>query len=153
MSGLRLKIPPPIVALATAFMMWVVDRALPALTFAIPGRGAIAGGLAGVGVLVAVLGVVSFRRARTTLNPMTPGASSALVTRGIFGRTRNPMYLGLVVFLLAWAVFLSNFAALVLIPLFIVYINVFQIGPEELALGSLFGEDFIHYRSRVRRWV
>jgi protein-S-isoprenylcysteine O-methyltransferase Ste14 len=63
------------------------------------------------------------------------------------------MYLGFVLILLGWAAFLSNFAALALLPAFIVYINRFQIGPEERVLASLFPHEYPAYQANVRRWI
>jgi protein-S-isoprenylcysteine O-methyltransferase Ste14 len=103
--------------------------------------------------LVAAAGILEFRRARTTVNPMTPGAASALVVRGVFRISRNPMYLGFSVILLGWAVFLQSASALVVLVAFIVYIDRFQIQPEEHALEKTFGVTFRDYARRVRRWL
>lgn len=109
--------------------------------------------LAVAGGVVAGLGVVSFRRAQTTVNPLTPQAASSLVTTGIYRVSRNPMYLGMLLLLAAFAVFLANAAALIILPVFILYMNRFQITPEERALSSMFGPDFTAYTERVRRWM
>jgi len=84
---------------------------------------------------------------------MRPEKASSLVSSGIYKLTRNPMYLGLLLVLLAWAVFLSNALPFIFLPAFIIYINQFQIGPEEIALSSAFGQEFEAYKSRVRRWL
>lgn len=98
-------------------------------------------------------GVISFRRARTTVNPLKPETATALVTSGVYRYTRNPMYLGMLAILVAWAAFLASPAAL-LGPLgFWTYIQRFQIRPEEKMLTSLFGRAFTDYTSRVRRWL
>jgi protein-S-isoprenylcysteine O-methyltransferase Ste14 len=97
-------------------------------------------------------GVLTFRRAKTTVNPTTPAAASALVRTGVFRFTRNPMYLGLLLCLVAWAIFLSSVLALLSAPLFVVYMNRFQIAPEERALAALFGDSFAAYKRDVRRW-
>ena len=72
---------------------------------------------------------------------------------GVYTITRNPMYLGLAIVLLGWACFLSNALAFAFIPAFVLYMNRFQIGPEEAVLGGMFGEQYTSYRSRVRRWL
>ena len=150
---LNLKIPPPIVALLTGAAMWLAAVALPSLAFSFPGRQGAAVALALAGGAVAVAGVFSFRRARTTVNPLTPQAASSLVTTGIYRFTRNPMYLGMLLLLAGVAVFLGNVAALPLLPVFIGYINQFQIKPEERALFTIFGSDFTAYRQKTRRWI
>ena len=63
------------------------------------------------------------------------------------------MYFGLLLILTAWALYLSNVLPFLLLPVFISYINRFQIAPEERALTSLFGREFAAYQSRVRRWI
>jgi protein-S-isoprenylcysteine O-methyltransferase Ste14 len=87
------------------------------------------------------------------VNPMTPEASSALVVAGIFRWTRNPMYLGMLVVLIAWALWLSNALAFIVLPLFVAYLNRFQILPEERALQARFGAEFERYCRSVRRWL
>jgi len=155
MQFLELKVPPPVVALLMAIFMWLAARAVPTLDLIVPRR--IAVGLALLllvaGACVSVLGVASFRRARTTVNPLKPEKASCLVTSGIYRYTRNPMYLGLLLLLLGWAFFLANILAVIFLPAFILYINRFQIRPEEKVLASMFGQDFATYRSKVRRWL
>src|SRR2546423_13221222 len=111
MQPLKLKIPPPVVALLMAGLMWLVAHAAPRFVIVFPARRAIAGCLALAGLATAITGVVSFRLAGTTLNPVRPEKASALVTSRIYRMTRNPMYLGLLLVLLAWAVFLANILA------------------------------------------
>ena len=98
-------------------------------------------------------GIASFRQAQTTVNPLKPDTATALVTSGVYGYTRNPMYLGMLAVLLAWAVFLASPAALAGVLGFWWYIGRFQIRPEERALAALFGSSFSDYTSRVRRWL
>ncbi len=152
MNALELKVPPPLVALVTGLLMWWAAKLVPPL--ALPGvtRIAAAVALAGCGVGLAISGVLTFRRAKTTVNPTTPAAASALVRTGVFRFTRNPMYLGLLLCLVAWAIFLSSVLALLIAPLFVVYMNRFQIAPEERALAALFGDSFAAYKRDVRRW-
>jgi len=150
---LELKVPPPVVALLMAGLGWLASWAVPALGFVLPHRDAIAIALFLTGVCVALLGVASFRQARTTVNPLKPEKSSALVMSGIYRYTRNPMYLGLLLALLGWAFFLSNALAFLFLPAFILYMNRFQIAPEERVLASMFGQEFTAYLSKVRRWL
>jgi len=110
-------------------------------------------GLFLLGALTCLAGVRYFRRAKTTVNPMKPESASALVASGIYRYSRNPMYLGFLLMLLGWALWLSNASALLLLPAFVLYMNRFQICPEERALLSLFGPDYMQYRARVRRWL
>ena len=82
---------------------------------------------------------------RTRWSLATPFASHAI--------QRNPMYLNLLLYLLAWAVYSSSWLALLFVPVFVLYIDQFQIRPEERALSSLFGPDYVAYKGRVRRWL
>ena len=76
-----------------------------------------------------------------------------MVTWGVYALSRNPMYLGGLIMLLGWAVFLSNALAFLLLPGYVLYINRFQIAPEERALTALFGQQYAAYQVRVRRWL
>lgn len=153
MRALELRIPPAVVVFLMGAGMWLASIALPSLAFSFPGRRIVAVALALAGGFVAVLGVTTFRRARTTVNPLTPQAASSLVTAGIYRFSRNPMYLGMLLLLAGAAVFLGNAGALLLLPAFVVYMNQYQIKPEERALSALFGSEFTAYLQRVRRWI
>jgi protein-S-isoprenylcysteine O-methyltransferase Ste14 len=150
---LELRIPPPIVALLIAGGMWTVAHLPPILPLPELVRLLTAVVLVTMGVAVAVGGIVSFRRARTTVNPLKPETSAALVSTGIYSLTRNPMYLGMVLALFAWAVYLSSSWSLLGPVLFALYITRFQIIPEERVLDRLFGAPFAAYKKRVRRWL
>lgn len=106
-----------------------------------------------LGVGITVSGMLAFRRARTTINPLKPSATSSLVMNGVYGYTRNPMYVGLLLALTGWAVFLGEVLPLVALPVFVWYMTTFQIAPEERILSSAFGVQFTEYMRRVRRWV
>ena len=153
MRVLELKVPPLAVAALLAALMWLVSRLVPGLNFVFPGRELLALSFAIAGVIVILVAVASFRRAKTTINPMDLASSSSLVSSGIYKFSRNPMYLGFLLALFGWAVFLSNALAFVFLPAFIFYMNRFQIEPEEKALAGKFGQEFVDYKSRVRRWL
>lgn len=153
MPSLELKVPPPLVALAAAILMWFASSLTEPLRLPFGFRVGGALALAFVGLSISSAGIVRFRRARTTINPHKPSAASSLVSGGVYRFTRNPMYLGLLVTLLGWAVFLSNLFAALFVPLFAFYIDRYQIRPEERVLSSLFGAEYASYRSRVRRWL
>jgi protein-S-isoprenylcysteine O-methyltransferase Ste14 len=152
-NGLALKVPPLALVAIVAALMWVAASAIPRFDFVLPAKISSAVSLALIGVVTCLSGVVSFQRANTTVNPMKPGSTSSLIVSGIYRYTRNPMYLGFALVLLGWAVFLSNLAALALVAAFVVYIDRFQIRPEERALASLFPHEYPAYMARVRRWV
>jgi protein-S-isoprenylcysteine O-methyltransferase Ste14 len=153
MAALELKVPPLAVLLAAAAAMALAARLTPALTATFAAQGALAWALAAAGVAVALAGIAAFRRARTTVHPMHPENASALVATGIYRRSRNPMYLGMLLLLAAWSVLLGNALALAGLPAFVAYIDRFQIRPEERALRARFGAGFDAYARSVRRWL
>ena len=153
MPNLDHRIPPLVLVAAAALLMWLLARHLPETSIAVHGQRFAAIAIAALGVFVCVAGVLEFRRARTTVNPMNPVAASSLVARGVYRYSRNPMYLGFAVMLTGWAVFLGNVLSLPVIVVFIGYLNRFQIGPEERAMETRFGPEFDAYRSKVRRWI
>lgn len=153
MQALELKAPPVAVGLASAAVMWFASTAMPALALAIPWRSAFALALVLIGITFAVAGVVAFRRAKTTVNPMRPESTSIVVVSGVYGLSRNPMYVGLLFLLAGWAVFLAHLLPLTLLPVFILYMNRFQIEPEERALSARFGSEYATYMQSVRRWL
>lgn len=153
MRALELKVPPPIVALLVAAAMWGISLATPLADVPTRIRLVVAIVIALIGVATAISGVTAFRRAKTTVNPLKPETSSSLVTSGIYRLTRNPMYVGLALVLLAWAVFLSSVWALLGVLVFVLLMNRFQIAPEERVLLGIFGDTYSAYQAKVRRWL
>ena len=146
-------IPPPIVMLSVGVAMWAVAHAWPRFTHALPLGAPIAILIGVAGLLCNLLPKLRFSRAGTTVNPMRPQATRHLVTGGLHRYSRNPMYLGQLLLLGAWAIFLANGLAIALPPLFALYITRFQILPEERALAATFGDAYAGYRRKVRRWL
>ena len=151
--ALELRVPPVVLVLLFAGAMWLAARALPAWQVLLPGRLALAVLLVAAGAALTLAGVLAFRRARTTVNPITPQAASVVVATGIYRHTRNPMYLGMALALLGWCVALGSLAALLLLAAFVAYMTAFQIRPEERALEAKFGAPYGAYKARVRRWL
>ncbi len=105
------------------------------------------------GLLVIAVGGYLFKKANTTVNPMTPEKSTQLVTTGIYRYSRNPIYIGFLAWLLAAALFIGNPLGLLLLPPYIWLVNKLYIYPEEKALEKLFGDEFSDYKSKVGRWL
>ncbi|WP_202599469.1 MULTISPECIES: methyltransferase family protein [unclassified Vibrio] len=150
---LELRIPP--VAL---FIVWLIlmERFASVMTFAsvsLPFTWLVATICVVLAGYVGLAGIHEFRKMQTTVNPVKPESASRVVDSGIFAYSRNPMYLGLVILLFGAGYWLENTVALVMPYFFILYMNRFQIGPEERVLGRLFGEEYKSYLSRVRRWI
>lgn len=134
-------------------MMWFSAKNFPFLTlnFDFNAVSAVVIGVFGCGMVVA--GSSSFYRAGTTVNPMKPEATTALVTEGVYRFSRNPIYLGLAIILSSWGIYLSNLLSLIFVYSYIIYIDHFQIQPEERILHKLFGAHFERYKHQVRRWL
>jgi protein-S-isoprenylcysteine O-methyltransferase Ste14 len=105
------------------------------------------------GVLVALAGIWEFRKAKTTINPTKPEKTSHLVSGGIYRVTRNPMYLGMVCIIIATIFKFGNYFGFIALPCFMLYITQFQIKPEERIIESIFGEQYVAYKKKVRRWL
>lgn len=153
MQWLELRAPPLLVALVNGLAVLGASSVASPRAFALPGRAAVALSLVLIGGAVALAGVAAFRRQRTTVNPMTPGATSSAVSSGVYRYSRNPMYLGFLFALAGLATYLSNVAAVLLLVAFLACINRSQIKPEERALLAKFGPAYAQYASRVRRWA
>ncbi len=153
MSALDNRLPPPLVAGLIALLMSLAASRLPGIELAWTARLTLALPVLLLGLGVCLSGVLAFRRACTTVNPLQPQQASALVEAGIYRYSRNPMYLGFAIVLAAWALALVSPLTLLGVVAFVLYMNRFQIAPEERALEALFGESFVRYRARVRRWI
>lgn len=153
MRGLELKLPPPLVALLVAGAMWFVARHSAHLALADGLRNGLGAALMALGALCAFSAMLTFRRWKTTINPFKPDSTAALVDAGPFRLSRNPMYLGLLLALLGWAVLLAAPWSLLGAAAFVLYIQRFQILPEERVLAGKFGAQFERYKARVRRWL
>lgn len=105
------------------------------------------------GVALIMIGGKEFLKKSTTVNPINPEKTTSLVTNGIYKYSRNPMYVGFSFFLLAWAALIGSYISLIGLPIFIYYITKYQIIPEEIVLEKKFGESFIKYKNKVRRWI
>lgn len=153
MKALELKIPPVFLVLVAFGLMRILANMTPSVEVSELVRSYLFLMFMLVGGVFAIAGVVVFKKARTTVNPTQPSNSSALVTSGVYRLTRNPMYLGFVLFLLGWGFYLANAVSFVVIVGFMAYMSKFQIQPEEQALEHTFGEAFVSYKQAVRRWL
>ncbi|HIE4562579.1 TPA: methyltransferase family protein [Stenotrophomonas maltophilia] len=153
MRWLETRIPPPLVMLLCAAAGYLASRLWPGTVLPLPMPALLAGGVMAIGLALNLLPKLAFQRARTTVNPLRPSASSALVTHGVYRYTRNPMYLGQATVLAGAMLYLQNLTALLAVPLFVIYITRLQIVPEERVLSARFPEAYAGFRQRVRRWL
>ena len=147
-----MKVPPALVMLVFGGLMYVLDRFLPVGEFDFFGRNQLAMILFGLGVLVILVSVGQFFTLKTTVDPLNPKKTKKLVTNGVYKFTRNPMYLGMLLFLLAFGLKLGNAFNTLLAAGFVSFMNHFQIKPEEEALMEMFGKEFSIYCKLTRRW-
>lgn len=150
---MKLKVPPVAVLLVAVLLLAAGHWLLPGLSLSLPGQvsAALLFGLAGI--VPGIQAVVEFIARKTTVNPMEPEKATTLVTDGIYRFSRNPMYLGLLCLLLAFALFWGTLTVIVVAPLFVWYMTEFQIKPEEDSLRQVFGAEYEAYLSDVRRWI
>ena len=153
MARLELKVPPVAVFLVCAGAIWLAHAVCPGADVTLPDRRLIvlllgvAGGGLGAGA------VAMFLCARTTVHPECPERAARLVTTGVYRLSRNPMYTGLLFALAAEAVHFGNAAGFLMLPVFVAYLNRFQIAPEERALREKFGPRYEAFCRTTRRWL
>ncbi|MEI6725866.1 MAG: isoprenylcysteine carboxylmethyltransferase family protein [Actinomycetes bacterium] len=153
MPRLELKVPPDVTWLLIAGVMWIASAVTPGLAIPMALRVGIPLMLAGAGVGIIVNARVTLDRAHTTWSPRAPDLTTNLVTSGLYRFSRNPIYFGMLLVMVGWAVALASPVAVVLSAAFVLYIDRFQIRPEERTLAALLGQDYRDYAERVRRWV
>lgn len=154
--NLQLKVPPALLLVKFLLLAWGISAFvspdwMPHWT--VPADNTVSGLLTVLGVVIIVAGVIEFRHHRTTVNPLSPSDASAVVRSGIFRLSRNPMYLGMLLILMAAVVKMLNLLTLFLPVLFVLYMNRFQIVPEEKILTAQFGQEYRDYLDAVRRWL
>ncbi len=151
---LELKIPPPVLALMMAGLMYLSKGLYHDIfVFELEYKWPIAVLISALALLLDFAALWVFLQAKTTVNPIKAGNVSALVSNGIYRYSRNPMYVGNFLFLFAWLIFLGSVLNVIFLACYCLYTNKFQITPEERILHARFGDEYRHYCQRVRRWI
>jgi protein-S-isoprenylcysteine O-methyltransferase Ste14 len=153
MARLDHKIPPPIIGVMIAAAMWASATVGPHLILSEWFQYSLTVSLVLIGLVFELAGVLAFRAHRTTVNPMSPERTTSVVTTGVYRFSRNPMYVGMSCLLLAFAAYLASLFSALGPVMFVYYITQFQIKPEERVLTSLFGDDYLRYLAKTRRWL
>lgn len=153
MKALENKIPPPALMLITAAAMWGAAKLESPLAIESHLRIALMLALGVIALAFSIGGVIAFRAAKTTINPVQIDRASSVVTGGVYRLSRNPMYVSLMALLTVWAVFLAVPVAGIGPVVFALFTHRFQILPEERVLAAKFGREYLDYKQRVRRWV
>ena len=152
MGWLELKVPPPTMMFIIACFMWLDNHLIGGAL--VSGAPFILGVfLMATGFGVAFTGLRTLIGNHTTPSPMKIDRAKKLVTSGLYQFSRNPMYLGMVIFLIGWTVLLGNLWHLAGPIGFAIYIQRFQIAAEERMMTTKFGADYAAYKNRVRRWI
>ena len=147
---LNTKIPPPIVTLLCIVIIYLFESQIE---YSEPDLKAVGIIFLILGLIIIFSAVLKFIKIKTTVDPTRPHKTSNLVINGIYKITRNPMYLGMLFLIMAYAVYNNNVMGCIIIPIFIFYINKFQIEPEEIEMRKKFGESFENYCKKVNRWL
>ena len=151
MMDIKTMFPPPLVALTFGFLINYTKNIFPKYEIK---NEIIFGSLMIISGLIVILSAITtFKKYHTTITPLNPANATKLITDGIYKFSRNPMYLGLSFVLFGISIILNPIGGFFLIPLFILYLNLFQIIPEENAMVDLFKDEFLEYKKNVRRWI
>lgn len=149
----NVRFPPPLIYLLLLVLGIWTGRKLN-----LPGIGLDESAVTVIGALLAVVGIIVnfagaglFHKLRTAIIPFKP--ATKLVTSGIYGWTRNPMYLGMALIYAGIAILFDSILALALLPLVLAIIQTNVIAREEVYLERRFGDAYRDYKRRVRRWI
>ena len=151
MIDIKTKFPPPLVALTFGFLINYTKNIFPKIE--IKNKIIFGSSMIISGLIIILFAIILFKKYQTTITPLNPFNATKLMTDGIYKFSRNPMYLGLLLVLLGISIILNLTGGFFLIPLFILYLNLFQIIPEENAMVDLFKDEFLEYKKKVRRWI
>ena len=146
-----IKIPPPLIVLVLIVSIYFSSKKIDLIN--IPLQLEISIFVLSAGILIFVNPVLQFIKSKTTVNPIQFEEVNKLVTSGIFKYSRNPMYLGMLMIVLSTSIFYLNIYSILTPLLFILWINKFQIKREEEFLIEKFGDEYLSYKKKTRRWI
>ena len=146
-----IKIPPPLIVLVLIVSIYFSSKKIHLIN--IPLQLEISIFILSAGILIFVNPVLQFIKSKTTVNPIQFEEVNKLVTSGIFKYSRNPMYLGMLMIVLSTSIFYLNIYSILTPLLFILWINKFQIKREEEFLIEKFGDEYLSYKKKTRRWI
>lgn len=153
MRKLELKVPPVAVFLLVVLLMYGLKGLTPSFMIRVPFVEFVVSALTLLSCYIGIAGVYEFRKVKTTVNPVKPESATSVVNTGVFSYTRNPMYVALLLLIIALGLWWQHLSVFICGALFVSYMNRYQIKPEERALERLFGEEYLKYKNRVRRWI
>ena len=153
MRKLELKVPPVAVFLLVILLMYGMTVLVPSLNISVPFVEVVVGGLTLLSGYMGIAGVYEFHKVKTTVNPVKPDTASSVVRTGVFSFSRNPMYMALLLLIIAIGLWWQHLSVVLCGVVFVSYMNRFQIKPEERVLERLCGEEYVDYKNHVRRWI
>lgn len=150
---MNLKIPPVLVFSICVALAWLTKFVASSFSYFSVLNDTVGYAFITIGFIIGLSGVIEFLKHKTTVDPTAPSKTKTIVSSGIYKFTRNPMYLGMAIGLFGIITFLGNALSLLTLVIFIWYMTQFQIKPEEEALKLKFGEAYLIYLKKVRRWI
>ena len=146
-----LKIPPPLLVIILVISSFLSTKKIDVIQ--IPNQTLISILILLIGLLILLIPITKFIKSKTTIDPIKFKKVNKLVTSGVYKYSRNPMYLGLLIIVISSSIISLNIYSLSTPIVFYWWINRFQIKSEEIFLTEKFGEKYLSYKSKTRRWI
>lgn len=153
MEVLQNRVPPPLVTVIIGVAMALMVPELMHKNWPSPSITGLESIFFAGSAIFGIPALFAFFKAKTTIDPIRIERASQLVTTGIYGFTRNPMYVSMLLLLCGWAAYLGRPGTWLGPIEFFLFISRFQIAPEERFLLSRFGQSYTDYCLSVRRWL
>ena len=141
-------VPPPVIFIGSVLIMAYLPNPYPFKINALAVYSIVL-----VSSAIAFFSLWQFYKSKANIHPIHLEKSNVFVVNGIYRFSRNPMYLSLTGLLVAWAIYLQSAVSFLGVFLFIYLITQWQIKPEEYWLEKKFGESYLAYKNKVRRWI
>ena len=145
------KIPPPILVLILVSSNYFSSKKIDLIH--LPNQDLISIIILLIGILILINPIFKFIKSKTTIDPIKFKKVNKLIISGIYKYSRNPMYLGLLMIVISTSIFFLNIFSITTPFLFYCWINRFQIKREEIFLTEKFGQEYISYKTKTRRWI
>ncbi len=120
MKKLELKVPPVALFFLMILLMYGLKEAMPEMKITVPFVEFVTAGLIILAGFIGIAGVYEFRKAKTTVNPVKPETASLVVDSGVFAYTRNPMYVALLLVIVAIGLWWQHLSVILCGVLFVV---------------------------------
>ncbi|WED23043.1 isoprenylcysteine carboxylmethyltransferase family protein [Vibrio sp. JC009] len=153
MKILELKIPPVFTFIVWVAAMYWLHSIQSMFVVSLPFVWLVSGGCFVASGIFGLVGLYEFKKFETTVHPMHVHKTKRIVNTGIYRFSRNPMYFGLLLLLIAYGYWQQDLLSLFVSALFVPFMNKFQIMPEEKHLEGRFGDEYVRYMGEVRRWI